>query len=104
MIITGGENVYPREVEDVIARLPGLSEVAVIGLPDDRWGEAVTAVVVPRAGQTVKAEDVRAACRDSLAGFKVPKRVEFTDELPRNAAGKVVKTLLRDRFLEPGNA
>ncbi|ODQ94369.1 acyl-CoA synthetase [Mycolicibacterium holsaticum] len=99
MIITGGENVYPREVEDVIARLPALSEVAVIGLPDDRWGEAVTAVVVPRAGQTLTAEDVRCLCRESLAGYKVPKRIEFADVLPRNAAGKVLKACLRDRYV-----
>jgi acyl-CoA synthetase (AMP-forming)/AMP-acid ligase II len=98
MIITGGENVYPREVEDVIARLPGLSEVAVLGLPDERWGEAVTAVVVPRAGQEVDPEEVRALCRTSLAGYKVPKRVEFAEALPRNAAGKVLKRQLREEL------
>jgi long-chain acyl-CoA synthetase len=98
MIITGGENVYPREVEDVIARLPALSEVAVLGLPDERWGEAVTAVVVPRAGQQVTADEVQALCRNSLAGYKVPKRVEFADALPRNAAGKVLKRQLRDEL------
>jgi acyl-CoA synthetase (AMP-forming)/AMP-acid ligase II len=101
MIITGGENVYPREVEDVIARLPALSEVAVIGLPDERWGEAVTAVVVPRAGQLVTAEEVQAVCRGSLAGYKVPKRVEFADALPRNAAGKVLKRHLHERHAQP---
>jgi len=95
MIISGGENVYPREVEDVIARLPALSEVAVLGLPDERWGEAVTAVVVPRDGATVTEDEVRAVCRGSLAGYKVPKRVEFAGALPRNAAGKVLKRQLR---------
>ena len=98
IIITGGENVYPREVEDVIAQLPALSEVAVIGLPDDHWGEAVTAVVVPRAGQQVTVQEVQALCRRSLAGYKVPKRVEIADGLPRNAAGKVLKRRLRDHY------
>jgi len=100
MIITGGENVYPREVEDVIATLPVLSEVAVIGVPDERWGEVVTAVVVARAGQQITQDEVRAVCRQQLAGYKVPKRVEFADILPRNAAGKVLKRQLREQYAQ----
>jgi acyl-CoA synthetase (AMP-forming)/AMP-acid ligase II len=93
MVVTGGENVYPREVEDVLAGLPGVIEAAVIGLPDPEWGEAVTAVVV--AEQAMGADDVRLGCRSCLAGYKVPRRVLFTDALPRNASGKVLKRELR---------
>jgi acyl-CoA synthetase (AMP-forming)/AMP-acid ligase II len=96
MIISGGENVFPREVEDVIAALPGVSEVAVIGLTDDRWGELVTAVISPSAGASLEASEVIAHCRAHLAGFKVPKRVEFRDGLPKNAAMKVLKRVLRE--------
>ncbi|MGH9036194.1 MAG: acyl-CoA synthetase [Acidimicrobiia bacterium] len=98
MIVTGGENVYPREVEDVLAGLPGVLEATVIGLPDPVWGEAVTAVVVPADGADPTEEDVTARCRSQVAGFKVPRRVLFTDSLPRNAAGKVLKRQLRDRY------
>ena len=96
MVVTGGENVYPREVEDVLAGLPGLIEAAVIGLPDPEWGEAVTAVVVADPG-ALSADDLRARCRTSLAGYKVPRQVLFVDALPRNAAGKVLKRELRAR-------
>ena len=93
MVVTGGENVYPREVEDVLAGLPGVVEAAVIGLPDPEWGEAVTAVVV--AEGALDADDVRLGCRSVLAGYKVPRQVLFTDALPRNASGKVLKRELR---------
>jgi acyl-CoA synthetase (AMP-forming)/AMP-acid ligase II len=93
MVVTGGENVYPREVEDVLAGLPGVVDAAVIGLPDPEWGEAVTAVVV--AEGAMEADDVRLGCRSFLAGYKVPRQVLFTDALPRNASGKVLKRELR---------
>jgi acyl-CoA synthetase (AMP-forming)/AMP-acid ligase II len=97
MIVTGGSNVYAREVEDVLLRLPQVADAAVVGLPDRIWGEAVTAVVVP-AGQARDEAAVIAGCRAALAGYRVPKRVIWVDELPRNAYGKVLKRQLRDRF------
>jgi len=99
LVITGGLNVYPSEVEAVIDAVPGVLETAVIGLPHSDLGEAVTAVVVPREADLDEAY-VLAACRDELAGFKRPKRVLLVDELPRNAMGKVQKNLLRDRYKE----
>ena len=98
MIVTGGENVYSKEVEDVIYAVPGVAEASIIGLPDPHWGENVTAVVVRDPDSTVTADEIVAACRTSLAGYKKPKRVEFVDELPRNASGKILKRELRDRF------
>jgi acyl-CoA synthetase (AMP-forming)/AMP-acid ligase II len=101
IIVTGGENVASREVEDVIGRHPLVGRVAVIGIPDDHWGEAVCAVVVVRAGAehdpTTTAADIRARAGTGLARFKVPKRVVFVDELPVNAGGKVIKAELRRR-------
>jgi acyl-CoA synthetase (AMP-forming)/AMP-acid ligase II len=98
MIITGGENVYSREVEEVIYTVPGVVDVAVVGLPDTTWGENICAVVVTAEGAEVTADDVIGACRQSLAGYKKPKRVEFVDALPRNVAGKILKRELRDQF------
>jgi acyl-CoA synthetase (AMP-forming)/AMP-acid ligase II len=96
MIISGGENVYSVEIERVLAAHPGVLEVAVIGRPDPRWGEAVTAVVAVEPGGPDEAE-LREHCRGQLAGYKVPKRVEFVDALPRNSMGKVQKFVLRDQ-------
>src|SRR5512143_1522254 len=98
LIITGGLNVYPKEIEEKIDALPGVAESAVIGVPDADFGEAVNAVVVPRAGETVREDDVIAALKAEIASFKVPKRVFFVDALPRNAMGKVQKNVLRERF------
>ena len=100
MIITGGENVYSREVEEVIYTHPRVSEAAVIGLPDPTWGESVTAVVVLRRGMTATEAEIIARARDRLAGFKKPKRVIFIDELPKNVSGKILKRELRDRFTD----
>ncbi len=99
VIISGGENVSSIEVEDALMSHPAVKEVAVIGIPDERWGELVTALVVaePAAGD-VTAEDVIAFCRSSLAGYKCPKRVDFVDELPRTATGKLQKFKLREPF------
>lgn len=101
MVVTGGENVYPREVEDVLAGLPGVVEAAVIGLPDPTWGEKVTAVVVTD-GTAVPPAAVEARCRASLAGYKVPREVIYADALPRNAAGKILKRELRARYTVEG--
>ena len=98
LVITGGLNVYPIEVEGVLDALEGVLESAVIGVPDGDLGEAVVAVVVPEPGCALDPEAVRAAARDRLAGFKAPKRVEVLDALPRNAMGKVEKATLRARF------
>ncbi|MEM6532068.1 MAG: long-chain fatty acid--CoA ligase [Myxococcota bacterium] len=95
MFISGGENVYPAEVENVIYEMESVAEVAVVGIPNERWGEVGEAVVVLRAGQSVSEEDIIAHCRNGLAKYKVPKSVRFVEALPRNAAGKVLKRELR---------
>ncbi len=97
---TGGENVYSREVEEVIYAHPAVSEAAVIGLPDPQWGETVTAIVVLRPGTTTTEADIIRASRDRLAGFKKPTRVIFVDELPKTVSGKILKRELRDRFTD----
>jgi acyl-CoA synthetase (AMP-forming)/AMP-acid ligase II len=98
MIVSGGFNVFPTEVEAVISALPGVLEVAVVGAPDDKWGEAIVAVVVLRAGAALTAEDVVAGCREQLAGYKTPKRVEFWDEIPKSPRGKPLRREVRDSF------
>jgi acyl-CoA synthetase (AMP-forming)/AMP-acid ligase II len=98
MIITGGENVYSREVEEVLYALPAVSEAAVIGLPDPVWGEKVTAVVVLRPGEAASPQEIMHACRGRLAGFKTPKDIRFVDELPKNVSGKILKRELREQF------
>jgi fatty-acyl-CoA synthase len=98
LIVSGGENVYPRQVEEVLATHPGVAEVAVIGVPDPRWGEAVKAVVVLRDGTEVTAEELIGFCRGRLGGFKLPRSVDFVGALPRNAIGKVLKRQLREPY------
>lgn len=95
MIVTGGENVLPTEVEEVLRRHPAVADVAVVGRADAEWQEAVTAVVVLRDGLAVDPEDLRAHCAEALAGYKVPKRFEFAEELPRTASGKLLRRMLR---------
>jgi acyl-CoA synthetase (AMP-forming)/AMP-acid ligase II len=95
MIISGEENIYPAEVEAVLARHPQIAETAVIGVPDPRWGEAVHALIVPAPGAIPDPEQVIAWCRERLAHFKCPKSVELTDALPRTTTGKVLKRALR---------
>ena len=99
LIITGGYNVYPREVEEVLESCPGVAEVAVVGLPDPEFGERVTAAVV-RDDPALTGDDVVGFCRENLAGYKKPSRVEFVEALPRNALGKVVKHEVRDQLTE----
>jgi len=96
MYICGGFNVYPAEVEQVLARLDGVAESAVIGVPDARLGEVGRAYVVTRPGRTLEAGDVLAFCRERLANYKVPRQVVFREGLPRNPAGKTLKRLLRE--------
>jgi len=97
VIISGGENVSSIEVEDVLASHPHIREAAVVGTPDEKWGEAVTALIVTD-GTPLTQEDVIAHCRASLAGYKCPKHVEFRETLPRTATGKLQKFKLRDDF------
>lgn len=96
MIITGGENVYSAEVENAIATHPFVAAVAVIGRPDEQWGERVHAVIVLRPGANASAADIQAHCRGNLAGYKMPRSITFVDALPLSGAGKVLKTALRD--------
>jgi fatty-acyl-CoA synthase len=98
VIITGGENVSSIEVEDAVFSHPAVAEVAVIGIPDDKWGELVTALVVRAEGREVTAEEIIAHCRGKIAGYKIPKRIEFRDELARTATGKIQKFKLRESF------
>jgi len=98
MIKTGGENVASREVEEMVYRVPGVSEVAVVGLPHPYWIEAVTAVIVVKAGHTVTEAQVIDYCKAHMAHFKVPKAVVFVDALPKNPSGKIMKRELRTRF------
>jgi long-chain acyl-CoA synthetase len=98
MIITGGENVYPAEVENAIFGHPDVAEVAVIGVPDDKWGEAVKAVVAPKPGKTPDPEDIIAWARQRIAAFKAPKSVDFIEVLPRNASGKILRRELREPY------
>jgi len=95
LVISGGVNIYSREIEDLVAEHPDVAEVAVVGVPDAHWGESVVAVVVRRSGATIDSTAILEFCRHRIGGFKVPKRVEFLPELPKNASGKVLKTELR---------
>jgi fatty-acyl-CoA synthase len=98
VINTGGVLVASREVEDALYTHPAVAEAAVIGAPDERWIEAITAFVVLRDGETAAPEELIAHTKARLAGFKVPKRVQLVDELPRNASGKLLKRVLRDQI------
>ena len=104
VIITGGLNVYPKEIEEKIDALPGVTESAVIGVPDADFGEAVSAIVVAKDGHALTEASVIAALKGEIASFKVPKRVHFVSDLPRNAMGKVQKNVLREAFANPCSA
>jgi acyl-CoA synthetase (AMP-forming)/AMP-acid ligase II len=95
MIVSGGENIYPAEVESALYGHPSVADVAVIGVPDDRWGEAVKAIVVLQPGQTATEAELIAFCRERIAHYKAPKSVDFADTLPRNPSGKLLKRVLR---------
>lgn len=99
LIISGGENIYPAEVEAVLQRHPLILEAAVIGVPDEYWGESVKAIVVPKPGESLTEQEVIEYCKSRLAPYKKPKSVDFMDVLPRNAAHKVMKTELLKRYL-----
>ncbi len=103
MIISGGENVYPAEIEGVLISHPKISEAAVIGQPSERWGESPLAIVV-KADPDLDVAEVMEFCRGKLAGYKQPKGVEFVDEIPRNPSGKILKRILREQFPGPAPA
>jgi fatty-acyl-CoA synthase len=98
MIITGGFNVFPREVEDVIASHPSVAQVAVIGVPDDTWGEAVKAVVVARPGETVDVDALVALVKEAKGSVQAPKSVDVVESIPMSALGKPDKKVLRDQY------
>jgi acyl-CoA synthetase (AMP-forming)/AMP-acid ligase II len=98
MIISGGENIYSREIEDVIIKHPAVLEVAVIGVPDEKWGESIKAIVSLREGKKATEEEIISFCKEYLASFKKPKSVEFIDAIPKNAYGKVLKRELREKY------
>jgi acyl-CoA synthetase (AMP-forming)/AMP-acid ligase II len=97
MIVSGGENVFPREVEDLLADLDGIAEVAIIGVDDDQYGQRLKAFVVLEQGASLSEADLGAHVKANLASYKTPREVEFLDELPRNATGKVLKRELKER-------
>lgn len=98
MIISGGANIYPAEIERVLYSYPSILDAAVIGVPDNKWGEAVKAIVVLKEGMKVEEEEIIEFCRENLASYKKPRSVEFVDSLPRNPAGKILKRVLRDKY------
>ena len=99
MIVTGGENVYSREVEETIIKLPQVAEVAVIALPDPKWGEAVTAVVVLTAGVKISAKEIVEFCKNHIASYKSPKRIIFAENLPKSSVGKILKRKLKKLYV-----
>jgi long-chain acyl-CoA synthetase len=98
MIVSGGENVYPKEVEDVLYRHPAVMEAAVIGIPDDYWVERVHALVVLRTGVQATAEEIIDFCKAHIAHYKTPKEVEFVESLPKSPQGKILKKEIRKRY------
>ncbi len=100
MIISGGENIYPREIEEVIIQHPAVREVAVIGVPDSKWGEAIKAIVSIVEGKSVTEDGLIAFCKDNIASYKKPKSVDFVEELPKNNYGKILKRELRAKYWE----
>jgi len=101
MIISGGHNIYPAELEEVLHTHPRILDAAVIGVPDPEWGESVVAIVVLKQGETLTEDEVIEHCKENLASYKKPRPVAFADELPWNMAGKVVEYLLREKYGKP---
>ena len=103
MIVSGAENIYPAEIESVLFEHPAVADAAVVGIPDEKFGEAVLAFIVLKEGEALDAEAIELFCRERLAGYKIPRRVEFIDQIPRNASGKVLKRELREPYWEGAN-
>ena len=104
MIISGGENIYPTEIDDVLTKHPKIQLAAVIGVPDEKWGEAVKAVVILKPGEGLTQEEVMAYCKEHLAGYKCPKSVDFVDSIPMTPTGKLLKRELRSRYWDGAEA
>jgi len=98
MIVSGGENIYPAEIENALFEHDAVADAAVIGIPSEQWGESVMAFLVLKPDHQVSEEEIIEFCRPRLAGFKIPRHIEFLDEVPRNASGKVLKKDLREPF------
>jgi acyl-CoA synthetase (AMP-forming)/AMP-acid ligase II len=98
MILSGGLNIYPKDIEDVIYTIPGVNDVAVIGIPDTKWGEAIHAIVVHGDSSKLSEDQIISVCTEKLARFQVPRAVEFRESLPRNPSGKILKRELRKEF------
>ncbi len=103
MIISGGENIYPKEVEEVLYSHPDILDAAVVGVPDPEWGESVKAYIVLKPGKQLTEAQVIDFCKKNIASYKKPREVEFIDTLPRNASGKVLKTVLRSNSNQAAN-
>ncbi|MEJ2587315.1 MAG: hypothetical protein P8165_06955 [Deltaproteobacteria bacterium] len=104
MIIAGGYNIYPRDIDEVLFEHPKIREACAVGVPDAYRGETVKAFVVPETGETLTDEDIKAWCKEKLAAYKVPKQVEFMDELPKSPIGKVLRRKLREMEMEKQKA
>ena len=100
MIVSGGENIYPAEVENALFQHPAVADAAVIGIPSEQWGETVLAFLVLQGDEKPTTEDLIEHCRAHLAGYKLPRQIKFMDALPRNASGKVLKNQLREPYWE----
>ena len=101
LVISGGANIYPSDIEEVFAKHPAIAEVAAFGVPDDYWGEALTVAVVPRPNRKLNSDELIAFAKQHLGGYQVPKRLEILNELPRNPSGKILKRVLREKFAPP---
>jgi acyl-CoA synthetase (AMP-forming)/AMP-acid ligase II len=98
MILSGDENIYPAEIEETLHSYPAILEAAVIGVPDKRWGETVKGIVVLKDGATADEKEIIEFCKERLSSYKKPTSIDFVTELPRNPSGKVLKTVLRERY------
>jgi len=98
MIISGGENIYPAEIEEVLYSHPKIFEAAVIGIPDERWGESVKALVILMEGESTTEDEIIEFCKKRLGGFKVPRSISFLTEFPKTTSGKILKRILREEY------
>ena len=104
MIVSGGENIYPREIEEVLFRHPAIADVAIVGIPDSIWGESVKAFIVLKHGKMIDEQEVIDFCKGHLASYKKPKAVEFISSIPKSASGKPLKRLLKERDQKGGDS
>ena len=100
MVIRGGENIYPREIEEFLYTNPKIQDVSVFGVPDDKYGEEVCAWIKLKEGESLSEEEVRSFCRDQIAHYKIPRYVRFVDEFPMTVTGKLQKFVMRERMIE----